>query len=212
MDTLDYILKKFNITITDNVRMPYEIPDFGRNGLAVLFNELGFKVGAEIGVLDGTYSQIMCEANPGVKLYCIDAWKRHKGYLDYTRSSTFSNAHERATKILAPYNCELIRKFSMDAVKKFEDESLDFVYIDGNHDFQNVTNDIVEWSKKVRKGGIIAGHDYSRHKGPSFIHVHEVLNAYTQAYKIRPWFILGSMEVVPGQVRDAARSWMFIKK
>lgn len=48
----------------------------------------------------------------------------------------------------------------MDVVKQFKDESLDFVYIDGNHSFQHVVNDLCEWEKKVKVGGIVAGHDY----------------------------------------------------
>jgi glycosyltransferase involved in cell wall biosynthesis len=48
----------------------------------------------------------------------------------------------------------------MQAVTDFADESLDFVYIDGNHQLKYVVEDIVEWTKKIKKGGIIAGHDY----------------------------------------------------
>jgi predicted O-methyltransferase YrrM len=48
----------------------------------------------------------------------------------------------------------------MEAVKDFKDESLDFVFIDGNHQYSYVLEDITEWSKKVRSGGIVSGHDY----------------------------------------------------
>lgn len=47
MDTLDYIVKKYNLDI--NARSPIEIPNIGRNNLPELFKELRFKVGAEIG-------------------------------------------------------------------------------------------------------------------------------------------------------------------
>ena len=49
----------------------------------------------------------------------------------------------------------------MDAVKDFADRSLDFVYIDANHEPQFVEEDIREWSKKVKVGGIVSGHDYA---------------------------------------------------
>ena len=48
----------------------------------------------------------------------------------------------------------------MDAVKDFADKSLDFVFIDGHHGYDYIKEDIREWSKKVRKGGIVSGHDY----------------------------------------------------
>ncbi len=48
----------------------------------------------------------------------------------------------------------------MDALEDFEDNSLDFVYIDGDHNFKHISEDIYEWTKKVRSGGIVSGHDY----------------------------------------------------
>jgi predicted O-methyltransferase YrrM len=46
------------------------------------------------------------------------------------------------------------------AADDFLDNSLDFVYIDAGHRFDDVVQDIIKWTKKVRKGGIISGHDY----------------------------------------------------
>jgi len=129
-----------------------------RSELAKYFAELGFKVGAEVGVYRGDYSAELCANNPELKLYCIDSWGTPlpgKG-----EGVDKKNAFRKAQKLLAPYNCELIKKFSMDAVKDFEDNSLDFVYIDADHHYPLVRNDIREWAKKVHKGGIVSGHDY----------------------------------------------------
>ena len=93
----------------------------------------------------------------------------------------------------------------MDAVKLIADEMLDFVYIDGNHEFTSEANDIHEWGKKVKVGGIIAGHDYRLYKQRSYSHSYEVVNAYTAAYRIRPLFIIGKNV-------DRIRSWFFIKE
>lgn len=131
-----------------------------RHELIKYFAELGFKVGAEIGVAQGFYSEYICQQIPGIKLYCIDYWQPYRGYMDYRKKETFIGLFEEAVKRLASYNCVLIKKFSMDAVKDFTDESLDFVFIDGHHGYEYVRDDIREWSKKVRKGGIVAGHDY----------------------------------------------------
>ena len=56
---------------------------------------------------------------------------------------------------------EHIKEYSFDAVKRFKDESLDFVYVDGDHSFDNVARDILLYLPKIKKTGFIGGHDYS---------------------------------------------------
>ena len=127
--------------------------------LAQRFAALGFKKGAEIGVYKGLYALELCKANPSLQLYCIDSWG-----MPTAPGKGEGVAHVRAfveaQSRLAPYNVEFIKKFSMDAINDFEDGSLDFVYIDANHTRGFVAEDVREWSKKVRVGGIVAGHDY----------------------------------------------------
>ena len=65
-------------------------------------------------------------------------------------------------------------------------------------------------SKKVKKGGIIAGHDYIRRNRPTFTHVVEAVHAYTTAYDIKPWFVLGSRDKSLDPNRDKARSWFWV--
>ena len=57
-------------------------------------------------------------------------------------------------------NIVKIRKTSMEAVKDFEDESLDAVYIDAAHEEEFVREDIREWRKKLKPGGLLCGHDF----------------------------------------------------
>ena len=211
MGTLEYILNKFNLSYDERTKMPLEIPNYTRDDLAVLFKELGFKKGVEIGVEQGVYSEVLCKANPELKLYGVDSYKTYATYRDHTRQGKLDRFYNATLEKMKPYNYQLIKKFSMDAVKDFEDESLDFVYIDGNHDFQYATNDIVEWGKKVRKGGIISGHDYYNHRGNSRIHVYQVVNGYTYCYRIRPYFVIGLNAKVEGLKRDEARSFMWVK-
>ena len=71
-------------------------------------------------------------------------------------------SYNAAVERLSPYSdCTLIRKRSFDALKDFEIGSLDFVYIDGNHMYGYAAMDLMTWVNKVKKGGIIMGHDYS---------------------------------------------------
>ncbi len=198
---------------------PLEIPDFGRNQLAGLFRELGFTTGAEVGVKRGEYSEVLCKANPNLHLYCVDAWTAYEGYrLNHQRG--MDQYFAEATKRMKPFNCTLIRKFSIDAARDFEDRSLDFVYIDAAHDFVNVVNDLDVWTKKVRPGGLICGHDYiKRGMGPTTFgkanknfHVQEAVDAYTLAFRIDPFFVLGRKEIVEGEIRDSIRSFMWVNE
>ncbi|MFA5830886.1 MAG: class I SAM-dependent methyltransferase [Candidatus Paceibacterota bacterium] len=201
-DTLEYIAKKYNFDFSKE--SPFHITG-GRNGLAVLFNELGFSVGAEIGVQSGNYSEVLCKAIPTLKLYGVDAWTKYEGYNDVQgEQERYDRIYEQAKNKLAPYNCQLIKKWSMDAVKDFDDKSLDFVYLDGNHDFAHVTEDIKAWEKKIKPGGILAGHDFLRsNRWHLMIHVQDVVQAWTSAYQIKPWFVVDGDEQCP--------SWMYVK-
>jgi len=201
MDTNEYLLNAFwdqpGISkVNPAGYAPIDVPLTDRDGLSAIFHGLGFTSGVEIGVEQGVFSESLLKDNPGCKLYAVDAWKAYRGYRDHTRQEKLERFYESTKTRLAPYNVEIVRKFSMDAVKDFADRSLDFVYIDGNHDFYHCTSDICLWSKKVKVGGIIAGHDYVRynHKKSTTCHVVDVVNAYTRAMDIRPWFLLGTQD------------------
>ena len=213
MDTLKFVAEKYGLDL--EAKSPIAIPDVGRNDLADLFCELGYKVGVEIGVFRGVYSEVLCKANPELMLYSIDPWMLYPTYRDFRKKSVLDDAHAMAAELLSPYNCEMIKKTSMEAVGAFEDESVDFVYIDANHELVHVTNDIVEWSKKVRPGGIVSGHDYIKSKSiGSKNHVVHAVNACVAAYRIRPWFLFGAKHRTKseGEIRDKQRSWMWVKE
>ena len=206
LNTLQYIIDKYQLKIGRH--SPVEIPNMLRENLAELFNELGFTVGAEIGVLYGAFSKQLCEKNPNLKLYCVDPYLAYYGFLPGPPDQDAQDKiFESCKETMAPYNHEFIRKTSIEAAKDFKDESLDFVYIDGNHDLLNVVLDITLWSPKVRKGGIIGGHDYTPCKNSSgqIIHVQEGVQAFAKAYEIKPWFIFGTFK--PGN-----GSFMWVKK
>ena len=75
---------------------------------------------------------------------------------------------------------------------KIKQLGLDFVFIDANHRFVDVAQDLTYWSRKVRKGGIVAGHDYTTARRYTAIHVKQVVHGFTEAYDIHPWFVLGA--------------------
>lgn len=57
-------------------------------------------------------------------------------------------------------NISLVQKTSDDAVNDFQEGEYDFVYIDGMHQYENVKQDIINYLPKIKKGGVIGGHDY----------------------------------------------------
>lgn len=208
MNALNYIAKKYNLDLSQP--SPIEITNIGRDQLTVLFKELGFKVGVEIGVLAGDYSELLCKNNPGLKLYGVDPYKAYVQHKDQQQLDRF---YEEAKSRLAPYKgYQFIIQPSLEAVKDFEDNSLDFVYIDGAHDFFNVTADLTFWTPKVKPGGIISGHDYIKRKEPTNHRVVEAILPYVKYNKISPWFILGLNAKIPGLIRDRHRSWMWVKQ
>lgn len=189
-----------------------ELPDTDRATLAQILSQLNFNLGAEVGVERGIYSQVLCEANPNLHLYAVDLWTAYDGYRDHATQHEMDEIMEEAKKRLFPYSCELIRKDSIEAASEFSDESLDFVYIDANHEFRHVVDDISAWWPKVKIGGIVAGHDYIKRTDPGYLmHVIPAVHGFVEAYDIKPLFVLGTKERTEGEKRDDIRSWFFVK-
>lgn len=152
-----------------------------REDMASLFNEMGFKTGAEIGVKAGVFSTILCERIPGLKLKCIDPWL---GYRVTPSGRRMQRYFVHVTENLGKkYGAEIIRKTSMEAVEDVPDGTLDFVYIDALHSFDYAMMDIIKWTPKVRLGGVVSGHDYIAHRKAE--HVKIAVDAYVQAHGIQ---------------------------
>lgn len=206
--TLNFISKKFDLDL--HQKSPITILKINRGIMADTLCELGYKVGAEVGVCKGDHAELLFQRIPGLKLYGIDVWESYPGYHEYQTS--IGKYHEAAISRLSKYDSVLIQKYSMDAVKDFRDGSLDFVYIDAAHDFKSVAEDIYDWTPKVRPGGIVYGHDYKRQSNPKVLHhVKDVVSAYCYALQVHPWFILGDTGKSDDLYREGTRSWMFVR-
>ena len=191
MDTRNFIVQFNNLDPQCLNESIVEIPNVSRLDLIKWVRMLDFKVGAELGVAYAEYSKDICDINFQMKLYGIDSWAPYKGYKDFTKQSTFSRMEEEARHRMKVYiqrdRYEIRKGFSMDVVSQFEDNFFDFLYIDANHQDPWVTQDINAWSKKVRSGGIVAGHDYVKVKrvnGDEFA-VKEAIQKYTKENNIK---------------------------
>jgi SAM-dependent methyltransferase len=194
---------------------PYHIQGTTSTDLANFIKNYGCKVGVEIGVYKGEYTKIL--ADTGMTIYGVDPWGL---YPDYPRTdSKFLERqqflYEHAKEYLKNYpNVSLIRKTSMDAVTSFPVESLDFIYIDGNHKFKYIAEDLYEWAKRVKPGGIVAGHDYYNSNDPAgLVKCKDVIDAYVKSYDIENFYTLaGHMPRNTSKSRDRWKSWFWIKK
>lgn len=148
----------------------------GRMALAKVLNAVGVRIGVEVGVYKGHSAACWCRTNPALSLTCIDPWKGRKHGRNF----------HIAAKNLKQFNVKIMRMTSMDALSDFEDCSLDFVHIDGNHEFDHCCSDIIFWSRKVKPGGVMLIHDYVTLPRGGVV---EAVNAYTHCHHIDPWYV-----------------------
>jgi hypothetical protein len=117
----------------------------------------------EIGVCHGTLSEFLLTNNKSSYLYCVDPYISYNEYVDACNTEVndtlFLSTRERLTK---KFNnrVSFIRKFSDNAID-YVPNNLDFIYIDGNHKYEYVYNDLENWFKKLKKGGLIICDDAS---------------------------------------------------
>lgn len=117
-----------------------------------------------------------------VHIECIDIWPddinslpfnqtiKHR-YKDKELYRTFLSNIEPLQDIISHK-----RMSSLDAVKYFEDKSIDILFIDGDHSYNGVKTDIENYLPKIKPGGIIAGHDYNKYWDGVIRAVDEIFN------------------------------------
>jgi hypothetical protein len=138
-----------------------------RSELPFVLNARGLTgEGVEVGVQLAVFSCLILKSWRGRRLYSVDPWLEYD-VGEYVDSSNVSQEVQDyifhvAERELAAFGerSRIVRKRSLDAVREFADGQLDFVYIDAQHHFEAVRADLEAWWPKVRRGGLVAGHDY----------------------------------------------------
>ena len=125
---------------------------------------------AEIGVYNGEFSERILKKKKFVKLYGIDPWmyypdlykvENSNKYLQDKQDIRYSNTLSRLEKFIKQGRAIIIRSTADDAaINELKDIKFDFVYIDGNHGYDFVMNDLVNYSIKLNKDGKICLDDY----------------------------------------------------
>jgi hypothetical protein len=128
-----------------------------------ILSKFDLGVGAEIGTFKGEFSKEILRHWNG-KLYMIDVWRDlSEEYQDSTNHKHYDiNLYDETVKNINEFGDRaiMIRTTSESASQIFCDSSLDFVYIDANHSYEFVKQDIELWYPKIKSGGFLLGHDY----------------------------------------------------
>ena len=119
----------------------------------------------EVGVWKGQSACFMAveiiNSEKDIKFDCVDTWEYVETSSEISKDM-FNSLYEIFERNIEPVkeHINIIKSLSWDGASNYEDESLDFVFIDAAHDHTSVTKDLNAWFPKVKKSGIIAGHDY----------------------------------------------------
>ena len=136
---------------TDHLRDAKLLP--AREDLLQLLPKGG--VVAELGVDHGEFSEeILEQARPAV-LHLVDAWHTPRYSTDLMRE-----VESKFSEQIGSGKIVMHRGISTDVLQTFDDAFFDWVYIDTSHDYQTTVNELKWCQRKVKPGGIIAGHDY----------------------------------------------------
>jgi hypothetical protein len=143
--------------------------------------EFGFRVGVELGVSAGETFFNLLDTNPNLFLYGVDTWVLQKDneIEDYDKDEKLTLEQRKKTVFpflqFYPNRCKIYEERTDKAHEHFENDSLDFIFIDANHSYESVKKDIKLWTPKVKPTGMIFGHDLNwgsvaRAVGESFHH------------------------------------------
>ncbi len=160
-------------------------------------------IGVEVGSAFGQFAGRILATWKGKELYLVDPWQKQEGneYLENTNQVAPFSDWEFQCQELAKRDARAVLKkgLSVAVAKEFPDYALDFVYIDGNHDFGHVMADLDAWYPKVKIGGLIGGHDFmTNHDSGACCDVDTAVLRWTREHNV-PFTV------------TACTSWWFIK-
>jgi hypothetical protein len=124
-----------------------------RNELLSMLPSYG--IGAEIGVDEGEFSDLILKINQPEKLYLIDSWGSER----YSVSK--KDKIERIFNLLITQNkIEIVHNNSINAAHNFQNDYFDWVYIDTDHSYETTLKELYAYAIKIKPQGYICGHDY----------------------------------------------------
>ena len=199
LETLGFIADRYKLDL--NQKGPIKIEASRWHDLGHMLTALGCEKAVEVGVYRGRFTAALAKRAPKMQILGVDAWKVYPGYKDYENNDLESEAYTDAMRRLGDKpNVKLMNAWSLDAAKEVEDNSLDYLFIDANHSYEFVVEDLKAWEPKVKVGGIVMGHDYFVMKKLNF-GVIQAVNGWVETHHIKHLFTW----------KDNCPSWMYIK-
>lgn len=136
-----------------------------RENLGELLQVERLRVGAELGVQRGEFSlSILSYWLSCTKYVLVDVWDHQTNYEDAANvgREVQKSYKQIALSNLRPFKhiVEICHNSTVRCSYQYPDDFFDFVYVDARHDFKGVQQDLEHWWPKVKRGGILAGHDY----------------------------------------------------
>jgi len=127
-------------------------------------------VAVEIGVFRGAFAkEIMCITEPK-ELILIDPWvfqqpvKEQWSYIPWICIKSQADFEKEYQKVVDHFgnitNVKIVRDYSHKVVSTIPDNYVDWVYVDGSHDYDSVVEDVTDWYNKIKIGGWICGDDW----------------------------------------------------
>lgn len=142
----------------------------------------------EIGCAFGGFAAIVLSKWTGETYYMVDPWTAQPKeiYRECTEGIDFEQYYRQCGELAKKdLRVKLVRKFSVDAAPDFDDQSLDFVFIDGNHAYEHVIADLDAWWPKVKPGGLMGVHDYGNEtQRPHFIEVKKAVDQWCSEHHV----------------------------
>lgn len=116
----------------------------------------------EVGSWKGRSSSYMCveiaRSNKNINFFCVDTWQGSKEHGVIDGDQLYKQFLTNMKPLLHLFSA--LRLPSVEAAELFQDNSLDFVFVDASHEYEHVKQDIASWLPKIAAGGLLAGHDY----------------------------------------------------
>ena len=132
----------------------------------------------EIGSWKGRSASVFCFATEpsDVQLYCVDTWKGSEEHKDLNTSNLLNEFKSNLQKFNFLSRVNIQQGSSIEISKLHENESCDIIFVDAAHDYENVKADILAWYPKLKKQGIMIGHDYPDELATDFQGLKQAVN------------------------------------
>lgn len=160
-------------------------------------NAVFVEIGTWRGKSTSCMGQLIKSSNKNIKFHAVDTFEgSNENYHQYSieqlkeAGTTLFDDYEKNLKMCGVYDIvNTIKSSSVEASKHFENESIDFVFIDASHEYEDVLSDVSSWYPKVKPGGLICGDDYA----PWWQFVMNAVNDYFEGKQL--FFLNGNLNL-----------------